>query len=185
MSVRTHAPAGPPRLHLDPTGSHRTLLDGGWWPRTTAPAAELPELVLAIDRIRKPITRLVLSASGWAEHPRRLSVAGRVVRLGFFTSQPDDLLTAFCGNGERVDLLVVPPDTPADVAEAAMRRAADPSNVRHAQDLVRDATQRPWDRQSEEVWETDGGRGRAWLAVEPAAGVIRRAASVPTNQPGL
>ncbi|HEX5144280.1 MAG TPA: DUF5994 family protein [Mycobacterium sp.] len=156
MSVRIHAPAGPLRLHLDPTGSHRALLDGGWWPRTTAPATELADLVLAIDRIGKPITRLVLSASGWADHPRRLSVAGRVVRLGFFTSQPDDLLTAFCGNGERVDLLVVPPDTPADVAGAAMLRAADPSNVRHAQDLVGDATRQLGDGRSEQVWETDG-----------------------------
>jgi hypothetical protein len=167
MSVHMYAPAGPLRLHLDPTASHRSLLDGGWWPRTTTPAAELPDLVLAIDGIRKPITRLVLGASGWTEHPRRLSVAGRVVRLGFFTSQPDNLLTAFCGNGERVDLLVVPPDTPADVAEAAMGRAADPSNVRHAQDLVRDATRRPGDGRSEQAWETDDGRGRARPSAEP------------------
>jgi hypothetical protein len=30
-----------PRLRMEPTGSRRTFLDGGWWPRSTDPVAEL------------------------------------------------------------------------------------------------------------------------------------------------
>jgi hypothetical protein len=150
-----------PRLRMEPTGSRRALLDGGWWPRSTDPIAELPGLVLAIDRLRGPVTRLVLSADGWGEHPRRLGVAGRVLRLGYFTSQPISLLTALCANGDRVDLLVVPPDTADGTADAAMVLAATTSNLVHAQQILLAASPpRPGatDRQPEQVWETDGGQ---------------------------
>lgn len=38
-------PPSIPRLRIEPTGSRRTFLDGGWWPRSTDPLAELPGLV--------------------------------------------------------------------------------------------------------------------------------------------
>jgi hypothetical protein len=149
-----------PRLRMEPTGSRRTLLDGGWWPRSTDPVAELPGLVLAIDRLRGPVTRLVLSADGWSDHPRRLGVAGRILRLGYFTSQPISLLTALCDNGDRVDLLVVSPDTAGGTADAAMVLAATTSNLVHAQQILLAAsTPHPGatDRLPEHAWETDGG----------------------------
>lgn len=150
-----------PRLRLEPTGSTRTLLDGGWWPRSTDPAAELPDLILAIDRVRGPITRLVLSSDGWDPRPRRLAVAGRGIRLGYFTSQPTALLIARCDNGDRVDLLVVPPDTARPTAEAAMAFAATANNLVHAQHLLAAAASTPATRGDhelpEQVWETEGG----------------------------
>jgi Family of unknown function (DUF5994) len=162
-AVSTSAPSTP-RLRLEPTGSRHTVLDGGWWPRSTDPVAELPGLVMAIDKVRGPVTRLVLSANGWDEHPRRLAVAGRVLRLGFFTSQPMALLTALCGdNGDRVDLLIVPPETDASTADAAMVLAATTSNLVHAEQILLAAiTARLHDDDggSEDVWESDGGRLR-------------------------
>jgi hypothetical protein len=162
---------------MEATGSRRTLLDGGWWPRSTDPVAELPGLILAIDPIRGPITRLVLSAAGWRDHPRRLGMAGRVVRLGYFASQSPFLLTALCGdNGDRVDLLVVPPDAGAETADAAMVLAATAGNVLHAQDILRAAVPaypRDAGDTSESSWETEGGglrsagRSRRWPAVNP------------------
>jgi hypothetical protein len=136
--LTVYSPTEPstPRLRMEPTGSRRTLLDGGWWPRSTDPVAELPGLVLAIDKLRGPVIRLVLSAAGWKSHPRRLGLDGRVLRLGYFASQPISLLTALCDNGDRVDLLIVPPDTAGDTAEAAMVVAATTSNLVHAQDIV-------------------------------------------------
>jgi Family of unknown function (DUF5994) len=162
-AISASAPSTP-RLRMEPTGSRRTLLDGGWWPRSTDPVAELPGLVLAIDKLRGPVTRLVLSADGWDEHPRRLEVAGRVLRLGYFTSQPTALFTALCDGGDRVDLLVVPPDTEAGTANAAMILAATTSNHVHAQHiLVAAGTMRTRDTEGvpEDVWETDGGHLRA------------------------
>jgi Family of unknown function (DUF5994) len=159
-AISASAPSTP-RLRMEPTGSGRTLLDGGWWPRSTDPVAELPGLVLAIDTLRGRVTRLVLATDGWNEHPRRLGVAGRVLRLGYFTSQPVALLTALCDNGDRVDLLVVPPDTEPGLADTAMALAATTNNLVHAQHILEAAgTTRTHTTGSvpEEVWETEGGR---------------------------
>lgn len=137
------AAASNPRLYLEPTGATHTLLDGGWWPRSTDPAAELPGLILAIDKLHGPITRLILNSDGWNPRPRRLAVAGRRLRLGYFTSQPADLLTARCDDGGRVDLLVVPPHTPSATAETAMAIAATANNRVHAQHLLAAAASTP------------------------------------------
>jgi Family of unknown function (DUF5994) len=154
-------PPTTPRLRLESSGAHRTLLDGGWWPRSSDPVAELPGLILAIDARRGLVTRLLLPPGGWDSHPRRLGVAGRVVRLGYFVSQPAGLLTAVCANRERIDLLVVPPDTAGETAHAAMLVAATVGNLIHAQDILL-SLDRPaahaTERTSEAVWDAEGGR---------------------------
>jgi hypothetical protein len=128
------SPAAPsrPRLRLQPDLSARTLLDGGWWPRSADPAAELPGLILAIEERHGPITRIMLGRAGWdASRPRRLRVDGpagsRVVRLGWFETMPAGLLTATARTG-RTDLLTVPPHTGEPAARAAMDQAAQAGN---------------------------------------------------------
>jgi hypothetical protein len=139
--ITSSTPPSTPRLRMESTGSRRTLLDGAWWPRSTDPVAELPGLVLAIDKVRGPVTRLVLAADGWDSHPRRLGVDGRVLRLGYFSSQPVSLLTAICGN-DRIDLLVVPPHTADATADAAMLMAATAANLVHAPHILRTVSTR-------------------------------------------
>ena len=152
-------PPSTPRLRLEPTGSRRTLLDGGWWPRSTDPVAELPGLVLAIDTIRGPVTGLILAASGWDSHPRRLGINGRILRLGYFASQSASLLIAQCANSDRVDLLVIPPSTPGATANTAMTLAATGSNLVHAQDILDTvSTPTPAATAAEEVSDADGGQ---------------------------
>lgn len=138
MTLTTASPETglPPRLRLGRMDSGRTLLDGAWWPRSTDPAAEIPELVLAIDGLRGRITRLALHSTDWKPHPHRLPIDGRILRLGFFASQPSCLLTARCDDGGRVDLLVVPPDTTDWIADAAMELAATTTNRIHANRLL-------------------------------------------------
>ena len=161
------APPSTPRLRMEPTGSRRTLLDGGWWPRSTDPVAELPGLVLAIDHLRGPVNRLVLSAHGWDSKPRRLRVADRVLRLGYFTSQPINLVTALCDNGDRVDLLVVAPGTEPGTADAALTLAATTGNLVHAQHILGHLSTLPHPAPADtghDVWEDEGGP----LAATPA-----------------
>jgi Family of unknown function (DUF5994) len=149
-----------PRLRMEPTGSRRTLLDGGWWPRSTDPLAELPGLVLAIDLLRGPVNRLILAGEGWDSHPRRLRVAGRVLKLSYFASQPTSLLTVLCRNGNRVDLLVVAPDTERGPADAAMILATTTGNRIHAHHIVPAVSAPnvgPRVGSAEEAWETEGG----------------------------
>jgi hypothetical protein len=105
------------------------LLDGGWWPRSTDPVAELPGLVLALDIVlngHDRVVHIILARTGWASRPRRVAVVGRVIGLDWFAAQPLGLLTACGRDGARIDLLVVPSDTDARSAEVAMTAAAAP-----------------------------------------------------------
>jgi hypothetical protein len=126
-----------PRLRLQPDLSARTLLDGGWWPRSADPAAELPGLILALDAWGGRVTRVMLGADDWnASKPRRVRVDGpagrRVVPLGWFATMPAGLLTAISANGERTDLVTVPPSTREQDAAAAMDQAVQTGNREHA-----------------------------------------------------
>ena len=151
-----------PRLNLQPASSAYTLLDGGWWPRSTDPVEELPGLVLAIDNLHGPVKRLMLNRLDWDSHPRRLGIAGRVVHVGYFASQPTSLLTALSGtSGDRVDLLIVPPDTDSAAAAAAMTLAAAPGNQIHADHILQTVRTSPLsaiDDLPEDTWEGEGGR---------------------------
>lgn len=157
--------AGPapsaPRLVLEPPRPRRTLLDGGWWPRSGDPVAEFCGLIGVIDERCGRVTRLMLGPAGWDSRPHRLNVAGRVVKLGWFTGQPAGLLTVFCGSSGRVDLLVVPPGTAEADALAAMELAASAANLVHAPDILTTVTRhRPPPPQTEpelSVWENEGG----------------------------
>jgi CBS domain-containing protein len=97
----------------------------------------LPGLILALDERLGRITRVMLGSADWnAPRPRGLqvdsTVGGRVVRLGWFATMPAGLLTAFSANGQRTDLVTIPPDTSEQDAIAAMERAAKPANRDHA-----------------------------------------------------
>jgi len=168
---RETAPASPapsvPRLRLGAALSRGTLLDGGWWPRSADPAAELPGLIAAVEGHCGRVTRLMLGPAGWDSQPRRLGAAGRVVTLDWFTSQPAGLLTALCGSSGRVDLLVVPPGTAEADALAAMDLAAQAGNRIHAPDILAAVAGHPAFPEEAEpglaVWESEGGQlvGRA------------------------
>ena len=137
-------PPSRPRLCLQPDRCARTLLDGGWWPRSADPAAELPGLILALDGRHgpfSPITRIMVGMAGWdPSRPRRLRVGGpagsRVVRIGWFATMPAGLLIATCARGQRTDLLTVPPHTGEQAAWAAMDQAAQAGNRSHTPALL-------------------------------------------------
>ena len=133
----------PPRLRLEPTLSRLALLDGAWWPRSADPDTELPDLVLALDNRRGPITHLLFDADEWDEHPRRLLMAGRRVRLGWSKFSPPNLMIATCDNGDRLDLLMIPPDTDQRVATAVMTMATDATRPMRPHDILTAATTPP------------------------------------------
>jgi hypothetical protein len=140
-TVTSPAPSSPgPRLRLQSDLSVQTLLDGGWWPRSADPAAELPGLIRAVDERHGPVTQIMLGSAGWdTSRPRRLRVDGpagnRAVRLGWFETMPAGLLIATARAG-RTDLLTVPPHTSEPAAWAAMDQAAQAGNRTHAPALL-------------------------------------------------
>jgi Family of unknown function (DUF5994) len=137
MAVTTGREMAGPRLRLQPDHSGPAPLDGGWWPRSADPAAELPGLILALDAWHGRITRVMLGAADWdASRPRQVKVSGpagsRVVRLGWFATMPAGLLTAISASGRRTDLVTVPPRTRDPDAAMAMGQAAQAGNREHA-----------------------------------------------------
>ncbi|MGK5556961.1 DUF5994 family protein [Actinomadura kijaniata] len=142
------SPPSTPRLYLPPPrpeGSPRTSLDGGWWPRSADPVAELPGLIVALQSHgssggHRLVTHVLLRAADWEGHPRRLRVDGpaatRVVRVNWFDTQPAGLLTAIYADGRRVDLLTVPPATDHAAAWAGLELAAHTTNHLHTPELL-------------------------------------------------
>jgi Family of unknown function (DUF5994) len=160
------APAGP-RLRLPPDQSVPAPLDGGWWPRSDDPAAELPGLILALDERHGRITRVMVGTAGWdASRPRRLRVGGpagsRVVRLGWFATMPAGLLTAISASGQRTDLVTIPAHTSEQDAAAAMEQAAQAGNRDHAPAILAAISAAAPDRSR----PVSGGRSPCLPAVE-------------------
>ncbi|MEV6970360.1 DUF5994 family protein [Hamadaea sp. NPDC051192] len=109
---------------MDPAGSSLDLLDGAWWPRSTDVSVELPELVLGLDGLHGEVVSVLLGADGWQPGPAKVRVGRRSIAVSYFASQPASLLTALCAHGDRINLLVVKPQTGEVDAAAAMLRAA-------------------------------------------------------------
>jgi hypothetical protein len=144
-TVEASAPAAPPRLMLTPTRVDQTILDGGWWPRSWDPVAELPGLIQALDGHFGPIRQVLLNSAAWDSRFRKIAVGPRVVRMGWFSSLDPALVIATTDRGDQIDLLVVPPDTAEEVARRAMARAADPADLTRAPGILADLPAGPTD----------------------------------------
>ena len=123
-STRPSAPPGL-RLQLDPTMAGTGAVDGGWWPRSRDPDAELPGLIAGLDASLGPITRVALNLDAWDSAPRRVAVDGRRVRVGWFRQMDAHTIGLTRAAQDRVVLLVVPPQATPAAAQIAMAMAAD------------------------------------------------------------
>ncbi|MFG2042265.1 DUF5994 family protein [Dactylosporangium sp. NPDC048998] len=172
-------PPGPPsspRLVLAPARADRAVLDGGWWPRSRDPVAELPGLVLTLAARYGPIRRLMLSSAGWDTHFhfRRLAVGADVIRAGWFATVDPGVLIATTDRGNQLDLLVVPPDMTDAAARSAMFTAADPVNRMRAPAILAALAAAPAADDGAgtdpvAVWDNEGGHGAATRAARTAA----------------
>lgn len=133
-------PPPSPRMSLAPSGSAPALLDGAWWPRTRDLGTELPSLTAALDSLWGRITRVTVNPGHWPTVPRRVPVAGHVVKVGSFMAQQDPhqmlLLSYRVG---RWDLLVIPPQTDPVSAAWLMEAASDPLRTSTASELMAEA----------------------------------------------
>jgi Family of unknown function (DUF5994) len=137
-TARPTRPPAPPRLRLqlDPTMAGTGVVDGGWWPRSRDPDAELPGLIAGLDASLGPITRLALNLDGWDSAPRRVAVNGRRVHVGWFRQMDADTIGVTRAFQDRVVLLVVPPQATTAAAGIAMAMAADAANSARPADIL-------------------------------------------------
>jgi hypothetical protein len=127
--VPSAIPTGPPsaRVSFDSALIRHGATDGGWWPRSRNAVTELAALIAALDaRPGVRVQRLAIHRDEWDEIPLQLTADGsHVVRVDWFTTLPRQTVSVTTTSGrEPIALLVVPPDTPAETAWAAMNIAA-------------------------------------------------------------
>ncbi|WP_319023135.1 DUF5994 family protein [Streptomyces phaeolivaceus] len=161
MSSSSHSSSSSLRLSLAPVGATPALLDGAWWPRSRDLGAELGSLTAVLDPLWGRITRVTVNPVHWPAVPRKVPVAGHVVKVGWFRSEqdPHELLLLSYHVG-RWNLLVVPPQTPAASAAWLMAAASDPLGTSTASRLMEEARLRAvaeTDRAVEAVWDSEGG----------------------------
>ncbi|MEV4583232.1 STAS domain-containing protein [Nonomuraea jabiensis] len=99
------------RLRLDPILYRRDATAGVWWPYSRNAAAELPDLIAAVDQRLSRITQCVgLRADAWDDIPYRIPARGREVRVDCLRGADPHLIVLTVTGSEPVTLLVVPPD---------------------------------------------------------------------------
>jgi hypothetical protein len=116
------------RLRLSPRLAGAGILDGGWWPHSWDPDAELPVLIAGLESSIGPITRVALNLDAWDRAPRRVAMDGRRVRVGWFRTMDARMVGVTRAFQDRLALLVVPPEAAVKAAESAMAMAADATN---------------------------------------------------------
>jgi hypothetical protein len=131
-------PTAPPglRVQLDPTMGGSGAVDGGWWPRSRDPDAELPGLIAGLDASIGPVTRLALNLDAWDTAPRHVAVDGRRVRVGWFRHMDAHTIGVTRAGQSRVALLVVPPRATTAAAGSAMAMAADAATSAGPADIL-------------------------------------------------
>ena len=127
MAIPTGPPttSSGPRVRLDATQASQGILDGGWWPRSRDPAAELPELIAGVRAQLGVITRVALNLTAWDSTPSRVAVGDRIVAVGWFHAVNADTITLTRDDHSRVTLLVVPPQASAAAVAVALAMAAE------------------------------------------------------------
>ena len=166
--------SSPLRLSLAPAGPAPALLDGAWWPRSRDLESELPFLTAVLDPLWGRITRVTVNPTHWPVVPRKVPVAGHVVKVGWFLAEqdPHELLLLSYRTG-RWNLLVVPPQTTPVSAAWLMAAASDPLGTSTASRLMEEAarlrTVSETDRAVEAVWDSEGGHEARDPAARPGS----------------
>jgi hypothetical protein len=153
----------PPRVTVKSTAPATGYVDGAWWPRSRDLAAELPALLSELGDRWGPVSRVTYNLDVWNPVERRLTITGRILRLGGFHSQHPDTVTLIGANGQRLTLLVLSPDTTPAAAHHALTTAAQPGNDDRIDTLLaltNTDTDRTisTDHPIQQRWQLDGGR---------------------------
>jgi uncharacterized protein DUF5994 len=132
--------------------------DGGWWPRSRDPAAELPALIAAVTDRLDPVHRITLNAAAWDGRPQIvMTVEGREVRLDWFGERDAHTISLIGPRRSRLGLMMIPADTATIIALACLAIAAGAPTPH--QPVPRPAEQDPVDR-----WEPTVGASEIDMA---------------------
>jgi hypothetical protein len=117
------------RLVIAERLARRDHLHGAWWPHSTDIEHELaPMLSLALTRLHA-VLGVTLNRDEWPGAPLVLQpLPVRSPKISWYGLSEPHLAMLHCGAHNRIALLVLPPDTPGELARTAMLMAAAPGN---------------------------------------------------------
>lgn len=144
-------------------------LNGAWWPRSKDLGAELTFLAAGLPAALGRVIQAVYSPADWEGAPRRVvAESGPVEVTSSLTGESH--LVALTLSACKLNLLVVPPDTPVDQATEAMRVAASLENQAAADGILRAAVGKDRGTAPGE-WHDSGD---SWWAPNPVPPSFRR-----------
>jgi hypothetical protein len=116
-------------------------VDGAWWPQSRDLQAESVDLVENFPHHLGRIKKLLFSRPDWdvdERRPRAHHIRTRrgSVEVGSFPSDDTHLMVVTMRSGQRHRLLVIPTETPPDVAARIMDEAADEGNTSGPAELL-------------------------------------------------
>jgi hypothetical protein len=115
-------------------------VDAAWWPRTRDLASELPPLMDVLWTAGREINRITYNLRAWEPSPRRMQIESRGVRLGGFdTSDPHTVRLSDAWGRERIDILVIAPETDPVVAQRIFDLASRTDASAPAQEILDEA----------------------------------------------
>ncbi|MFC6152964.1 DUF5994 family protein [Nocardioides yefusunii] len=151
---------GPLRVRLD-NGFPSGPLDGAWWPRSRDLKTEVRDIVDHFPHFTSEVVRVLFTRPDWdgqtpthSEH--KVLCARGLVNIGSFPHDDSHRVVLVMRSGERLTLLVIPPDIDVDVARDLMDRASDDLNVVSGTELLARAGAHPSTLRLH-VWEDEGG----------------------------
>jgi hypothetical protein len=123
--ARTAEPESGARVSLRQPVSESGFIDAAWWPRSRDLTVELPGLLDVLWTAGRDVMHVAYRLAAWDHAPRRVRVAGRMVRLGGFnTGDPLTVELVDVWGRERIDVLVIDPGTDPVVAQRALLLAS-------------------------------------------------------------
>lgn len=119
-----------PRFTLDSAAKYgifdrdrQRALDGGWWPRSRDAVPELTALAAGLTALFGKVIRLAVDRADFDDIPHKITVNGRIIRVGWFDNLNHIVIVTRCRQDEFL-FLVIPPHTPPAAATAALASAA-------------------------------------------------------------
>jgi len=118
-----------PRVVFTLTPRTEGLLDGAWWPHTRTLSEELPTLLAVVTSRFGPVARVSLNTTAWDTTLQEITCGDGVVQLVWYRACDAHTIRLLGHENWHLDVLVIPPDTAADTAVAALSGVALPHTI--------------------------------------------------------
>jgi len=117
--------------------NRRDNLSGAWWPRSRLAGQELPTVLRAATRRFRLVLGITLNLNEWPGTDIAVDhVGGLRTKVSWYGLPEANLAVLYIDGARRINLLVVPPETPESVALSAMLAASTPGNRSTPQQLL-------------------------------------------------